>query len=98
MARKAATTARKSKTAPKKAATKKVAAKKAPTKKAAKKVARKSARREAIAPRGDKRYVRRDEQGQFRESDDQGESLGTDVKQKAKTKVKPGQGDKGDQK
>ncbi len=77
-------------------ATKKKAAK---GKKATKKSARKtSAKRELIAPRGDKRYVRRSKSGQFSESDDQGKSLGKDVRQKAKTRVKSGQGDKGDRK
>ena len=77
-------------------ATKKKAgkAKKAP-KKSAKKA---SAKRELIAPRGDKRYVRRSTSGQFSESDDQGKSLSKDVRQKAKTRVNPGQGDKGDRK
>ncbi len=46
----------------------------------------------------DKRYVRRDEKGQFKESDDVGRSLSQDVKRDAKTKVKSGQGDRGDQK
>ena len=55
-------------------------------------------KRELIAPQRDKRYVRRDGQGQFSESDDRGKSLSADVRQAAKTKVKPGQGDKGDQK
>jgi hypothetical protein len=54
--------------------------------------------RELIEPNeGDKRYVRRDENGQF--TDDQvdvGRSLSQDQKQQAKTKVKSGQGDKGD--
>ncbi len=57
-----------------------------------------SGKRELIAPHGDKRYVRRDDQGQFTESDDQSKSLSADVRQKAKTTVKSGQGDKGDQK
>lgn len=57
-----------------------------------------SSKREMIAPQGDKRYVRRDSQGQFSESDDQGKSLGKDVRQSAKTQVKPGYGDRGDQK
>ena len=57
-----------------------------------------SSERELIAPKGDKRYVRRDDKGQFSESDDVGRSLGRDVKQPAKTEVKPGHGDKGDQK
>lgn len=67
------------------------------TKKAVKKGARKtSGKRELIAPRGDKRYIRRDESGRIEESDDQGRSLSQDRKKQAKTKTKPGQGDKGD--
>jgi hypothetical protein len=46
----------------------------------------------------DKRYVRRDEKGQFKESDDVGKSLATDRRTKAKTTAKSGQGDRGDQK
>lgn len=57
-----------------------------------------SGKRETIEPNGDKRYVRRDDKGAFKESDDVGKSLGKDVKQHAKTEVKSGQGDKGDQK
>ena len=57
-----------------------------------------AARRELIEPhKGDKRYVRRDEKGRFKEVDDVGRSLSRDVKQHARTVVKPGQGDKGDQ-
>ncbi len=55
-------------------------------------------KRELIDTGSDKRYVRRDPTGQFKESDDQGRSLGQDVKHEAKTKVKAGQGDRGDQK
>ena len=55
-------------------------------------------KREQIAPNGDKRLVRRDEQGRFSESDDLGKSLAQDVRQAAKTTVKPGQGDRGDRK
>ena len=55
--------------------------------------------RELIEPNpGDKRFVRRDEQGQFEESDDVGRSLSQDRKQDAKTESKSGQGDKGDRK
>jgi hypothetical protein len=54
--------------------------------------------RELIDTGTDKRFVRRDEQGQFKESDDVGRSLSQDVKTSAKTKVKSGQGDRGDQK
>jgi hypothetical protein len=53
-------------------------------------------KRELIAPKGDKRYVRRDERGRFEESDDVGRSLARDVRQHAKTKAKSGQGDRGD--
>jgi hypothetical protein len=54
------------------------------------------AKRELIDTGTDKRFVRRNKQGQFKESDDVGRSLRQDVKQKAKTKVKSGHGDKGD--
>lgn len=54
-------------------------------------------KRELIEPNeGDKRYVRRDEDGQFTESDDLNRSLSQDDKQDAKTTSKPGQGDRGD--
>ena len=52
--------------------------------------------RELIDTGRDKRFVRRDEEGKFKESDDVGKSLGRDVRQHAKTKSKKGQGDKGD--
>lgn len=54
--------------------------------------------RELIDTGNDKRYVRRDDQGRFEESDDVGKSLGQDVRKHAKTEVPPGQGDRGDQK
>ena len=57
-----------------------------------------NAKRELIDTGSDKRYVSRDAEGKFKESDDQGRSLAQDVKKKAKTKVKSGQGDRGDQK
>jgi hypothetical protein len=57
-----------------------------------------AAKRELIDTGNDKRYVRRDEKGQFDEVDDQSRSLAQDVKKKARTKVPSGQGDKGDQK
>ena len=57
-----------------------------------------SSKRELINTGTDKRYVRRDAEGQFKESDDQGRSLSQDVKRDAKTTVKAGQGDRGDQK
>lgn len=56
------------------------------------------AKRELIDTGTDKRYVRRDEGGKFKESDDVGKSLSADRRTKAKTEVTPGQGDRGDQK
>ena len=53
--------------------------------------------RELIDTGRDKRFVRRDEKGQFDEVADVGRSLAQDIKQAAKTKVPPGQGDRGDQ-
>lgn len=61
-------------------------------------MAGKAAKRELIDTGRDKRYVRRDEKGRFDEVDEQDRSLRQDVKRHAKTKVKAGQGDKGDQK
>jgi hypothetical protein len=55
-------------------------------------------KRELIDTGTDKRYVRRDDGGRFSESDDVGRSLAQDVKRRAETTVKSGQGDKGDQK
>jgi hypothetical protein len=57
-----------------------------------------STKRELIDTGNDKRYVRRDEKGRFDEVDEQSRSLSQDVRKSAKTKVKAGQGDKGDQK
>jgi hypothetical protein len=57
---------------------------------------KKDSGRELIDTGRDKRFVRRDENGQFKESDDVGRSLAADRRQHAKTKVKPGQGDRGD--
>jgi hypothetical protein len=59
---------------------------------------KKAENRETIKPKGDTRYVRRDDQGQFKESDDAGRSLAQDRRKKAKTAVSSGQGDKGDRK
>ena len=54
-------------------------------------------KRELIEPQpGDKRYVRRDAEGQFKKVVDVGRSLAADRRHSAKKKVKPGQGDKGD--
>ena len=56
-------------------------------------------KRELIEPNeGDKRFVRRDEEGKFTESDDVSRSLSQDQKRDAKNTTKPGQGDKGDRK
>ncbi len=59
-----------------------------------------SSKRQLIEPRkGDKRYVRRDEQGQFTESQDNvSRSLSADRSRKAKTVAPKGQGDRGDKK
>ena len=56
-----------------------------------------ASKRELIEPNGDKRLIRRDEQGRIAESDDRGKSLSQDVRKRAKTEVKSGHGDKGDQ-
>jgi hypothetical protein len=54
--------------------------------------------RELIEPNeGDKRYVRRDAEGEFTDSqDDVGRSLSQDQRTAAETEVKKGQGDRGD--
>jgi hypothetical protein len=54
-------------------------------------------RRTLIEPRaGDKRYVRRDAKGRFKESVSVGRSLAQDRKRRSSTTAKPGQGDRGD--
>ena len=54
-------------------------------------------KRELIEPHaGDKRYVRRDANGRFTESDDVSRSLSADARRKATHAAKPGQGDRGD--
>lgn len=67
---------------------------------AAKKSSKRSSdKRELVTPhKGDSRYMKRGAGGKFKESDDVGKSLKQDRAKKAKTKVKPGYGDKGDQK
>ena len=52
--------------------------------------------RELIDTGTDKRYVRRDEQGRFKESVNVGRSLSADRRQHAETKAKKGEGDRGD--
>lgn len=56
--------------------------------------------RELIEPHeGDKRYIRRDKDGQFTSKQvDVGKSLAADRRSKAKTVAKNGDGDRGDQK
>jgi hypothetical protein len=57
----------------------------------------KTSKRTLIEPhKGDKRYVRRNKKGQFKTEVDVGRSLAADRRSKAKTKVKKGQGDRGD--
>jgi len=52
--------------------------------------------RELIDIGTDKRFVRRDQKGQFKESDDVGASLTQDRRVDAKHKSKKGEGDRGD--
>jgi hypothetical protein len=52
--------------------------------------------RELIDTGADKRYVRRDKDGKFKESDDVGRSSATDQKRDSNTKPRRGEGDKGD--
>jgi hypothetical protein len=54
-------------------------------------------KRELIEPHeGDKRYVRRDENGRFKDEVDVGRSLAADRRQHSSTPAKPGEGDRGD--
>ena len=55
-----------------------------------------SSERELVDTGTDKRYVRRDEEGKFKESDDQGRSLGQDRRQHAENEKPRNQGDRGD--
>ena len=55
-----------------------------------------AAQRELIDTGNDKRFVRRDENGRFKKVVDVGKSLAADRRQHSETKVKSGQGDKGD--
>jgi hypothetical protein len=58
-----------------------------------------ASKRELITSRGNSRYIRRDEKGRFTTDQvDVGGSLTTDRRQQAKTIVRKGQGDRGDQK
>lgn len=61
--------------------------------------AKKTSKRTLIEPhKGDKRYVRRNQKGEFKTEVSVGRSLSADKKRKAKTTVGKGQGDRGDTK
>jgi hypothetical protein len=53
-------------------------------------------KRELIDTGTDKRYVRRDGDGQFKQEVDVGKSSAADQRQHSKTTAKPGQRDRGD--
>ena len=55
-------------------------------------------KRELIDTGNDKRFVRRDDQGRFKDVVDVGKSLAADQRIDAKHAAKPGQGDRGDRK
>jgi hypothetical protein len=55
-------------------------------------------KRERIDTATDSRFVRRDDEGKFKESDDAGRSIAADRRQPAQKVVPKGQGDRGDQK
>ena len=55
-----------------------------------------ASKRELIDTGTDKRYVRRDKQGQFEESDDVGRAGAQDRKREAENTTTSGQGDRGD--
>jgi hypothetical protein len=57
---------------------------------------RKASSRELINTGSDKRFVRRGGSGKFKESDDVGRSLAQDRSEKARTRSRKGQGDRGD--
>jgi hypothetical protein len=52
--------------------------------------------RELIDTTSDKRYVRRDDQGRFKDSVDVGRSSAQDQKKTATNSTRKGQGDRGD--
>ena len=53
-------------------------------------------KREEIAPHGDKRYIRPDDQRRINGLVEEGASLSNDARHKAKHDAKPGQDDRGD--
>lgn len=56
------------------------------------------AKRELMTPRGDTRFIRRDERGRFTSNQvEVGSSIGSDRRRQAKAVVAKGQGDRGDQ-
>jgi hypothetical protein len=55
-----------------------------------------TSKRELIDTGTDKRYVRRDERGRFKKSDDVGRSVVADRRRDAKDEGPRGQGDRGD--
>lgn len=57
---------------------------------------RAGAKRQLVNTGTDKRYVRRNPKGQFKESDDVGRSLKSDRKTASKSRAKRGHGDRGD--
>lgn len=57
----------------------------------------KKGKRERIDTKSSKRFVKRNQEGTFKESVDVGRSLAADRRSDSKTKVKPGYGDQGDQ-
>jgi hypothetical protein len=64
---------------------------------ATRKTSSKTSKRTVLEPRaGDRRYVRRNKQGEFKKEVDVGRSLSADKRRKAKTKVPKGQGDRGE--
>jgi hypothetical protein len=56
----------------------------------------KTRKRELVDTGTDKRYVKRNKDGTFRESVDMGRSLAANRRSKSKTVAKPGYGDQGD--
>jgi hypothetical protein len=57
----------------------------------------KTNKRTVIEPhKGDKRYARRNKEGEFKKQISVGRSLSADKKRTARTKVQKGQGDRGD--
>jgi hypothetical protein len=62
-----------------------------------KKKSAKTSKRTVLEPKpGDRRYLRRNQKGEFKKEVDVGRSLSADKRRKAKTKVPKGQGDRGD--